>query len=117
MQEFTGIVQEGKHRGRELGFPTINIPLPYKEVSGIYAAKVYTAVYTKTAGHFAAVFADPSRGVLEAHLLDFSGDLYGAEVRIELHEKLRESAAYGSDEALRAAIAADVAKVREYFKN
>jgi riboflavin kinase/FMN adenylyltransferase len=117
MQEFTGIVQEGERRGRALGFPTINIPLPYREVSGIYAAKVHTAVRTKVRTFFAAAFADPSRGVLEAHLLDFSGDLYGVEVRIELHKKLRDSKEYEREEELRTAIAADVAKVREYFKN
>lgn len=112
MQEFMGIVQKGKARGRELGFPTINIPLTDASVDGIYAAKVYTTVYT----FFAAAFADPSRGVLEAYLLDFSGDFYGTEVRIELIEKLRESAAYENDDALKAAIAGDVAKVREYSK-
>ncbi|HVU75291.1 MAG TPA: riboflavin kinase [Candidatus Paceibacterota bacterium] len=113
MQSFSGFVERGKQRGRVLGFPTINIALEDKTVSGIYAANVYADVSTFRA----AAFADPSRSVLEAHLLDFSGDLYGKEVRIELVEKLRESAAYESDCALKQAIAGDVAKVREYFKN
>jgi riboflavin kinase/FMN adenylyltransferase len=115
MQEFIGIVIEGKRRGRALGFPTVNIPLGDAAVSGIYAAKVCTDVSTSVHTFFAAAFADPSRDVLEAHLLDFSGDLYGQEIRIELYEKLRESGTYASDEALQQAIAEDVAAVREYF--
>ncbi len=115
MKTYTGIVQKGDHRGKHLGFPTVNIPLDDKDVSGIYAARVLIRE-----GDFpimAAAFADPSRGVLEAHLLDFSDDLYGLTVSIELHHKIRESKKYDSDEALKAAIRDDVAKVREYFKN
>jgi riboflavin kinase/FMN adenylyltransferase len=115
MQTFTGTVSEGKKRGRALGFPTINIPLTDASVSGVYAAKVHTAVRTTVRTFFAAAFADPSRGLLEAHLLDFSGDLYGVDVRIELRKKLRDSARYESDEALRQAIAEDVKLVRECF--
>jgi riboflavin kinase/FMN adenylyltransferase len=115
MQEFQGIVQKGRRRGHELGFPTINIPLQDARVSGIYAARVRSAVRTKVHTFHAAAFADPSRDILEAHLLDFSGDLYGQEVRIELCQKLRESERYQDDEALRAAIASDVAAVRQYF--
>jgi riboflavin kinase/FMN adenylyltransferase len=115
MQTFTGIVIEGKQRGRELGFPTINIPLADASVSGIYAAKVHTAIRTKSEPYAAAAFADPARGTLEAHLLDFSGDLYGAAVCIELHKKLRDSVRYESDVALRQAIAEDVTAVRECF--
>ena len=64
---------------------------------------------------FLPQFADPARGVLEAHLLDFSDDLYGMEITVELHKKLREAADFESDAELRNAIAQDIASVREYF--
>jgi FAD synthase len=112
MKTYTGIVQRGKKRGHELGYPTINIPLADKETSGVYAARVFLK---DEAPYIAAVFADSERGVLEAHLLDFSDDLYGLEVKIELHKKLRESGTFENDDGLKQAIAEDVKAVREYF--
>lgn len=84
-------------------------------MSGIYAARAY--VKEGEAPYMAAVFADPTRKILEAHLLDFSNDLYGKTVTIELHKKIREGNMFPDDASLRAAIGKDIAKVREYFKN
>ena len=108
---YTGTVIRGSGTAAKLGFPTLNIPLADTTLSGIYAAKVEAggSVYQ------AAVFADPARALLEAYLLDFSGDLYGKEITIELCKKLRESRRYESDDALSAAIAADVVDTRSYF--
>lgn len=113
MKSFKGIVQKGSKRAARLGYPTINIPLHDAEVDGIFAAHVsmhgseeYTAV----------AFADQSRRVLEAHILDFSGDLYGLEVQVELREKIRDTAVFRNDDDLREAIQDDIAKVREYFR-
>ncbi|OGG50938.1 hypothetical protein A2763_02800 [Candidatus Kaiserbacteria bacterium RIFCSPHIGHO2_01_FULL_54_36] len=110
---FTGRVQKGTKRAVALGFPTINIPLDDADVSGIYAARVQAGekVYE------AAAYADQKRGVLEAHLLDFAKDLYGWKVTIKLLKKIREDKKFSDDAGLRIAIADDVAKVREYFKN
>lgn len=112
MHSYTGIVEHGTKRAAKLGFPTINIPLEDTEVSGIYAARV------KVEGkeYLAAMFADPKRKLLEAYILDFSGELYGKEIDIELHEKVRESQQFSDDATLRTAIADDIAKVRAYFK-
>jgi riboflavin kinase/FMN adenylyltransferase len=110
---YRGIVKKGSKRAAGLGYPTINIPLEDKNVSGIFAAKVSAG----GAEYIAAAFADPSRGILEAHLIDFDRDLYGEEVTIELVEKLRESKRYDNDVALKTAISEDIAKVTEYFKN
>ena len=108
---YSGVVQGGAKRGTALGYPTVNIPLTDSKISGIFAAKV-TA---KGTSYFAAAFADSGRGVLEAYILDFSDDVYGQEVSIELIQKIRESKAFSGDTDLRAAIEEDVAKVREYF--
>lgn len=113
MQSFTGIVQKGARRGASLGFPTINIPLTDDSLSGIYAARV--SIKDGEAPYMAAAYVDKKRGLLEAHLLDFSNDLYGMEVQIALHEKIRADERFADDAALRIAISEDIAKVREYF--
>lgn len=114
MRVYKGVVQKGSQKGRALGYPTVNIPLADASIDGVYAARVLVA---GEAPYLAAAFADQARRVLEAHLLDFSDDLYGMPVTIELSEKLRDSHVYEDDARLRAAIAEDIAKVREYFKN
>lgn len=95
----------------QLGFPTANIAFPDTTASGIYAARVFVGEVEYTA----AVFIDPSRKILEVHVLDFAGDLYGQEMRVELLHKIRDSMRFDSDETLKAAIARDVKAVREYF--
>ncbi len=110
---YTGIVARGAQRGTALGFPTANIALTDASVSGIYAAKV--SVDSET--FHAAAFADPKRNVLEAYMLDFSGNLYDKEITIELCEKIRESDMFADERELRAAIAKDVEDVRHYFKD
>ncbi|MBI4079950.1 riboflavin kinase [Candidatus Kaiserbacteria bacterium] len=111
MTTYKGVVQKGTKRAAALGFPTVNTPLDDKEVSGIYAARV--TVDDKL--YNAAAFADQTRNVLEAHILDADLELYGKEITIELHKKIRESESFDDDNALRAAIAGDIQKVRAYF--
>ena len=113
MKRYSGIVERGPRRGTRLGFPTANIRCADSEVSGIYAALVYIK---DKPPHSAAVYADTKRGVLEAHILDFSGDLYGLTITMELHKKIREDETFKSDDVLRKTIARDIQKVREYFK-
>jgi riboflavin kinase/FMN adenylyltransferase len=110
---YRGVVQRGQGRGAELGFPTVNISLQAAGVSGIFAATVFIG----DKQYPAAVYADPSRDVLEAHLLDFSDDLYDKEVEIELLEKIRDDRKFSDEAGLKQAIAEDIAKVREYRKN
>lgn len=112
MKTYTGIVMKGQGRAAALGFPTANIALADGSVSGIYAARV--AVGKKE--YAAAAFADQKRNVLEAYLLDFSGELQGKEISIHVYEKIREHGDFSNDADLRAAIAGDVANVREYFR-
>lgn len=109
---YKGTVQKGRKRGTALGFPTINIPLEGEEVSGVYVANV------RVGGEEfkAAAFADTTRHLLEAHLIDASPDLYGKEVTIELLKKIREHQSFPNDEVLRAAIADDVQKTRQFFE-
>lgn len=111
MNIYTGIVEAGSQRAMALGYPTINIPLTERHVSGIYAAfvKVGEEEYE------AVAFADQRRKLLEAHILDFSKDLYGWNVKIHLLKKVRENKKFTDDKSLQEAITGDVAAVRAYF--
>ncbi|PIR82777.1 FMN adenylyltransferase [Candidatus Kaiserbacteria bacterium CG10_big_fil_rev_8_21_14_0_10_59_10] len=108
MKVFSGVAQRGEGRAGSLGFPTANIPLGESVLSGVYAGRVEV----KGKRYDAAIFADQNRGILEAYLLDFWGELYGQEMTIELGEKLRDAKSFANDDELRAAITADVERVR-----
>lgn len=113
MDVYTGIVGAGSKRAANLGYPTINIPLADEEVSGVYAALVKIGEEE----YEAAAFADQRRKVLEAHILDFSKDLYGWNVKIRLVKKIRENKRFTDDGKLKEAIRNDVEAVREHFVN
>ena len=97
-----GKVAGGNRLGRTLGFPTANIPLKEDDpvCNGVYAARVridgteHEAVVN--VGHRPTVGNGPDR-VLEAHLLDFEGDLYGQTIEVELLEFLRDRRAVPPD--------------------
>jgi FAD synthase len=109
---YLGVVARGARRAGALGFPTLNIVLPDLHLSGVYAARVEIGGQTRDA----AAFADPSRNVLEAHLLDFSENVpAGTPITIELFEKMRDSEKFNNDEALKSAIASDISDIKKYF--
>lgn len=112
METYTGIVEAGSKRAAVLGYPTINIPLTDTDVSGIYAALVKVGEEE----YEAVAFADQKRKVLEAHILDFSQDLYGWNVKINLLKKVRESKKFTDDVGSKEAIMDDIAAVRAHFK-
>ncbi len=108
MQRFSGTVQRGERRGVALGFPTANISLGDAAERGIYAA----TVVVDDAEYQAAVFVDEKREILEAHLLDFSGDLYGKTISVKLCNKIRDAAVFSDTASLVYAFEVDVAAVR-----
>jgi riboflavin kinase/FMN adenylyltransferase len=121
--EITGEVVRGAGRGRGLGVPTANIrpegDLPLR--TGIYAAR---ASFPDQGGpSFAAALSvgtnptfatDGSAPVsVEAHLLDFDRDVYGARLRVQLLRRLRDERRFASVDELLAEIARDVARTRQ----
>ncbi len=111
-----GRVDEGAGRGHGLGFPTLNLKLaPGQDVRhGIYAMRVdHDGRRYPAAGY---VGARPTFGagepVLEAYLLDFAGDLYGAEVEAEFIAFLRPDETFAAPEALAAKMGEDCARAR-----
>ncbi len=109
----SGTVLRGDQRGRSIGFPTINLgqapPRKLLPPAGVYAA----IVQTPGGAHGAMVNlgARPTVGdqrlTLEAHLFDFSGDLYGANVRVDLVAPLRAIQRFSGLAELTAQLAAD----------
>lgn len=111
------VVEHGQEVGRHLGFPTANLSIAAEKclpASGVYAMWVRV----DGAWHAAAtnVGYRPTFGgdrlTVEAFLLDYSGDLYGREVRAVFVERLREERAYAPVEELVAQIGRDVEQVR-----
>jgi riboflavin kinase/FMN adenylyltransferase len=111
-----GDVVEGSRRGRTIGFPTANVrsDRPVLIPPGVYACRLSAGEATHGAVLNAGV--RPTFGetvfTLEAHVLDFSGDLYGLRVRLDLIERLREERKFSGVDQLVAQIAADVAAAR-----
>jgi riboflavin kinase / FMN adenylyltransferase len=112
---FEGVVAEGDRRGRTLGMPTANL-IPDDALvhpgHGIYAAWAH--------GHPAAVSIgvrptfETGRGVLiETHLIDFSGDLYGETLRIAFVERMRGEKRFESVDELVGQMNRDIARARE----
>lgn len=110
----TGTVVAGKGFGRRLGFPTLNVAPPPKLVPppGVYAGEVPVDGVRHRAAINVGLPAGGASGVVEAHLLDFDGDLYGRTLRIVFLARLREERRFADADALARAIAADVDVVR-----
>ncbi|WP_333608895.1 bifunctional riboflavin kinase/FAD synthetase [Arsukibacterium sp.] len=115
----TGRVRHGRKLGRDLGFPTANVWLYRRTlpVSGVYAISARTCygVFNGVAniGHRPTV--QGQREQLEAHLFDFNQDLYGSQIEVVLHHKLRDEQRFASLDALKQQIAADAAAAKAYF--
>ncbi|HYE90504.1 MAG TPA: bifunctional riboflavin kinase/FAD synthetase [Terriglobales bacterium] len=111
-----GEVVTGNRRGRTIGFPTANVrsERPVLVPPGVYACRLAIDGTAHPAVLNAGV--RPTFGetvfTLEAHVLDFSGDLYGRRVRLDLVERLREERKFEGADALVAQIARDVAAAR-----
>jgi riboflavin kinase/FMN adenylyltransferase len=120
--EVRGTVVRGDGRGgAELGYPTANLAIPAGirlPADGIYAAR---HLRPDGSSHPAAVslgrrptfYDDADASLLESHLLDFDGDLYGEEARVQFVARLRGEERFDSVEALVAQIARDVEATRQ----
>ncbi len=115
---FTGKVSRGDGRGRTIGFPTANIegsPLKLVPKEGIYACRVsldnkrYKAV-TNIGSR--PTFKEDDRRLIEAHVLDFDGNLYGKEVRIEFMYRIRDERKFDSTIELQKQIWQDIETAR-----
>lgn len=116
----TGHVVPGRSLGHRLGFPTANVLFPEGVVCpkhGVYACRVGIGGISRI-----AVTNVGSRPTVEGHqvrteswILDFEGDLYGAEITLEFCAFLRPEQRFGSLEELKAAVLLDAEKTRDFF--
>ncbi len=117
-----GTVVAGDRRGRELGFPTANLHFPARQA--IPADGVYAAAAHFEEGWVAAAasvgrrpqFYEDGELLVEAHLLDFTGDLYGRTLEVAFLARLRAQERFDSLEALIAQMDRDVEATRTAFQ-
>ena len=115
----TGVVVTGEGIGHRLGFPTANLRLHDEKLlpgDGIYAVRVAIAPESETHAGAMSIGMRPTfdgrTRTLEVHLLDWSGDLVGRELTVEMVDWLRPERRFESPEALVEAMKQDVAETR-----
>ena len=119
----SGKVVHGAKRGRQLGYPTANVHMRHERpaLTGVYAVKL-------SVGKLDCMNAVANLGIrptiagipklmLEVHVFDFNGDLYGKHVHVEFFHKVRDEMKFSGLDALKAQIAQDVIVAQDYFKS
>ncbi len=116
-----GTVVQGQQLGRTLGFPTANLELPSMKLiprGGVYAVRVtgmndssIPVLGVMNIGHRPTI--DGLTQTIEVHLLDWSGDLYGQELTVELLEFLRSEQKFSSLDDLKQQINQDCTIARQ----
>ena len=117
---YEGRVSHGNQRGRTIGFPTLNLHLgsTARPALGVYAVRVGILEGGETVWHdgVANIGKRPTFGgegvILEAHIMDFSGDLYGQEIEVAFHHFLRGEAKFDSLDGLIAQMEKDCDEAR-----
>ena len=113
-----GRVIRGRELGRTLGFPTANLRLMRRKppVRGVLAVRVYGIEPMPVAG-VASLGTRPTIGgtdmLLEVHVFDFAGDLYGREIEVEFVAKLRDEVKFDSLDALMVQMKVDAVQARD----
>lgn len=116
-----GKVVNGFHVGRELGFPTANIDIDYPDklipANGVYAARIVLPDGNRYNGMLnignRPTLNRPNDYSIEANLFDFSGNLYGSSLAVELIRYMRPEQTFADITALRAQLVADEAAIRK----
>ena len=114
--ELAGTVIEGRKLGRGLGFPTANLRLGERQTprDGVWAVRV-DGDREGVVNLGTRPTVDGSERLLEVHLFDFSGDLYGKELRVSFGKFLRAERKFDSVDELRQQIGKDAEEARRWF--
>ncbi len=118
-----GEVVIGARRGHTIGIPTANLAIPAElsvPARGVYAAWAeFGGVMRPSAANIGLrpTFDGSSALTVEAHLLDFTGDLYGQSLRLHFVARLREERKFDGPAALVAQVLADIGQAREMFRS
>ncbi|MDE6716619.1 MAG: riboflavin biosynthesis protein RibF [Muribaculaceae bacterium] len=111
----SGRVEEGRHLGRTIGFPTANLavsPRILLPAPGVYAGRLDGMPAVINIGDNPTV-GQGNPITVEAHAIGFSGDLYGRDLRLEFSERIRGERKFGSLEQLKEQIGKDILFARE----
>lgn len=116
-----GKVVNGFHVGRELGFPTANIDMDYPDklipANGVYAVHIVLGDGRRYGGMLnignRPTLNRPNDYSIEANIFDFSGNLYGENLTVELVQYIRPERTFANTEALRTQLVADEAAIRK----
>lgn len=115
-------VAHGKKLGSTLGFPTVNLRVPDRVIVpayGVYATKVYFKdqcyMAVTNVGVRPTVEDNDGRVTVEGFILDFDGNLYGEQVRMEFYHRLRGEKKFPTLQALADEVARNARQTREYF--
>ncbi len=117
----SGRVMMGQQLGRSIGAPTANLQLHRlrSPLSGVYAVEVDGIDGSRRPGvanvGVRPTVGDLSQAILEVHLLDFQGDLYGRKITVIFRQKLRNEVKFDGIPALREQIARDIAQAKAIF--
>jgi riboflavin kinase / FMN adenylyltransferase len=103
----SGKVIRGKSKGKKIGFPTINIKPKEKIESGVYVGSVRVGDKNYKSG----IFVNLDGTLLEAHVIGFSGDLYGKEIEVELVRRIRGVIKFENDDELKKQIKMDIENI------
>ena len=116
--EIRAEVVEGDRRGREIGFPTANLDFPHNPpIRGVFPAtsRLEGRLVQGVANVGTRPTVDGAKLVIEVHLLDFAGDLYGQRMTVRFHQRLRAEQRFDSVDRLREQIGRDIDVAREFF--
>ena len=119
-----GVVVVGDRRGVTIGFPTANIPVAKTQAwpaDGVYAGRFTDSDGVRydcaiNVGRRPTFYQNAEHSTLEAHLLDFDGDLYGHRVKVEFEQFLRSEQRFSGIEALAAQLKVDVVNARRVLE-
>jgi riboflavin kinase/FMN adenylyltransferase len=115
----SGRIAHGQKLGRTLGVPTANVILKRHKTPlvGVYAVQVVTS--SGTYNGVANIGMRPTVGalvpILEPHLFDFDGDLYGQRLKVVFKQKIRDEKRFNGLDELKAAIYNDIEKAKAFF--
>jgi riboflavin kinase/FMN adenylyltransferase len=116
-----GEVIEGRHIGRDIGFPTANIKIKYEEIParGVWAVAVdyNKSRYIGAANiGFAPTLKQEKAALIEIFIFDFDSVIYGKKLKVEFLERIRDEKKFKNKDALIAKINQDINYIRRKYK-
>jgi riboflavin kinase/FMN adenylyltransferase len=123
--ETRGVVIHGDKRGGQIGFPTANIEVPNAmclPADGVYAGNCTLPSGSRygcaiNLGRRPTFFEHADHSMLEAHLIDYSGNLYGEKLRVTFEHFLRSERKFENLDALKTQLDTDIANARRISKS